>query len=96
MPDAIITSNGNHLAVVAATRTSRDARGIEQLPFDLSALEEEGVFINVDAAGFGILDRRLDWEALGVELPQNTDVAFTVQLEKEADDKQRRSQGGSR
>ncbi len=43
-PDAIIMSNGNHLAAVAATRTSRDAREIEQLPFDLSALEEEGVF----------------------------------------------------
>src|SRR5262245_61300356 len=27
--------------------------------------------------GFGILNRRLDWQALGVELPQNTDVAFT-------------------
>jgi len=39
--------------------------------------EEEGVFINVDATGFGILDRRLDWQALGVELPENTDVAFT-------------------
>jgi hypothetical protein len=77
IPDAIITSNGNHLAAAAATRTTRDAREIEQLPFDLSALEEEGVFINVDATGFGILDRRLDWEALGVELPQNTDVAFT-------------------
>src|SRR5262245_29010152 len=26
--------------------------------------------------GFGILDRRLEWQALGVELPENTDVAF--------------------
>src|SRR5262245_61865467 len=26
--------------------------------------------------GFGILDRRLDWQALGVELPEDTDVAF--------------------
>ncbi|MGE0128953.1 MAG: hypothetical protein AB7U82_12815 [Blastocatellales bacterium] len=75
--NAIIVSNGNHRASVAAARTERNAEEIERLPFDLSALEEEGVFINVDATGFGILDRRLDWQALGVELPKNTDVAFT-------------------
>jgi hypothetical protein len=61
----------------AASQTNRAASEIERLPFDLSALEEEGVFINVDATGFGILDRRLDWQALGVELPKETDVAFT-------------------
>jgi hypothetical protein len=26
---------------------------VEYLPFDLSALDEDGVFINVDARGFG-------------------------------------------
>ena len=36
---------------------------VERLPFDLSALDQEGVLINVDAAGFGLLDRRLDWQA---------------------------------
>ncbi len=61
----------------AATITERNTQEIERLPFDLSALEDEGVFINVDATGFGILDRRLDWQALGVELPTNTDVNFT-------------------
>lgn len=61
----------------AAITTNRPAQEIERLPFDLSALEDEGVFINVDATGFGILDRRLDWQALGVELPTNTDVNFT-------------------
>jgi len=75
--EPIIVSNGAHHAAVAAARTDRRAEEIEHLPFDLSALEEEGVFINVDATGFGILDRRLDWQALGVELPENTDVAFT-------------------
>ena len=75
--EAVVISNGNHRAAVAAARTDRRAQEIERLPFDLSALEEEGVFINVDATGFGILDRRLDWQALGVELPKNTDVAFT-------------------
>jgi len=75
--EAVIVSNGAHRAAVAASRTDRLAEEIERLPFDLSALEEEGAFINVDATGFGILDRRLDWQALGVELPKNTDVAFT-------------------
>jgi hypothetical protein len=74
---AIVVSNGDHRAAVAAARTDRRAEEIERLPFDLSALKEEGVFINVDATGFGILDRRLDWQAFGVELPEDTDVAFT-------------------
>src|SRR5215470_13459653 len=74
--NAIIISNGAHRAAVAAERTRRDAKEIERLPFDLSVLEEEGLFVNVDATGFGILDRRLDWQALGVELPEKTDVAF--------------------
>ena len=75
--ETVVVSNGDHRAAVAAVRTDRRAEEIERLPFDLSALEEEGVFINVDATGFGILDRRLDWQALGVELPDNTDVTFT-------------------
>ena len=49
---------------------------IERLPFDLSALNEEGIFLNVDARGFGLLDRRLDWQALGISLPRDTDLAF--------------------
>ncbi|HZU12138.1 MAG TPA: hypothetical protein VFB58_04800 [Chloroflexota bacterium] len=49
---------------------------IERLPFDLSVLLEEGVFLNVDAQGFGLLDRRLDWNALGITLPRQSDVAF--------------------
>ena len=61
----------------AASVTNRQTQEIERLPFDLSALEDEGVFINVDATGFGLLDRRLDWQALGVALPTNTDVNFT-------------------
>src|SRR5215510_15492308 len=76
LPDTIIVRNGDHRASAAAERIGRDAREIERLPFDLSVLETEGIFINVDATGFGILDRRLDWQALGVELPEDTDVAF--------------------
>src|SRR5262249_49825394 len=75
--ESVVVSNGDHRAAVAAERTDRRAEEVERLPFDLSALEEEGLFINVDATGFGILDRRLDWQSLGVELPKNTDVAFT-------------------
>jgi len=74
--DAVIARNGDHRASTAAERTGRDAREIERLPFDLSVLEDGGIFINVDATGFGILDRRLDWQAVGVELPDHTDVAF--------------------
>ena len=75
-PDPIIVSNGDHRASIAAERTGRSAEEIERLPFDLSALEAEGLFVNVDARGFGILDRRLDWQSLGVDLPKDTDVAF--------------------
>ncbi len=74
--NAIIISNGAHRAAVAAEHTKRDVKEIERLPFDLSVLEDEGLFVNVDATGFGILDRRLDWQALGVELPEETDVAL--------------------
>ena len=48
---------------------------VERLPFDLSALLDEGVFLNVDARGFSLLDRRLTWQALGVTLPRGS-VAF--------------------
>lgn len=63
-------------AARAAARVGRATEEVEQLPFDLSALEEEGVFVNVDASGFGMLNRRLDWQALGIRLPEDTDVAF--------------------
>jgi hypothetical protein len=60
----------------AAGRAGVEASEIEKLPFDLSALEDEGVFVNVDARGFGLLDRRLEWHALGVSLPRGTNLAF--------------------
>src|SRR5262245_40877840 len=63
-------------AELAAARAGVEAAAVERLPFDLSALDEEGVLINVDAAGFGLLDRRLDWQALGLTLPTETDIAF--------------------
>lgn len=60
----------------AAERIGVVADEVERLPFDLSALEDEGVFVNVDARGFGLLDRRLDWHALGITLPQRAGLAF--------------------
>lgn len=71
-----VTNLAEHRAVKAAKRINKQAEEIERLPFDLSALEEEGVFINVDASGFGMLDRRIDWQSLGITLPKETDVAF--------------------
>src|SRR5689334_25360123 len=63
-------------AETAAHRAGLDVADVERLPFDLSALETEGIFVNVDARGFGLLDRRLDWRALGVTLPRGAGVAF--------------------
>jgi len=60
----------------AAQHLGLEVADIERLPFDLSALEGEGAFINVDARNFGLLDRRLDWRALGVSLPRRGDLAF--------------------
>jgi hypothetical protein len=71
-----VTPIAEHRARRAASRTGKQEAEIERLPFDLSALEEEGVFVNVDAGGFGMLDRRIDWQALGIRLPQESDVAF--------------------
>src|SRR5262249_28048252 len=35
-----------------------------------------GLPYNVDASNFGLLDRRLDWQALGITLPRGADLAF--------------------
>lgn len=47
---------------------------VESLPFDLSALESEGMFMNIDCRGFGALVRQLDWKTLGVRLPEHAAV----------------------
>jgi hypothetical protein len=60
----------------AASASGVAAPTIERLPFDLSVLDEGGVFVNVDARNFGLLDRRLDWQTLGIALPRDTDLAF--------------------
>jgi hypothetical protein len=75
-PQHNIVSLSDHRARRAAERTQREVGEVERLPFDLSALDAEGIFVNVDASGFGLLDRRIDWQALGITLPNGTDVAF--------------------
>ncbi len=60
----------------AGERIGIDSGQVERLPFDLSVIDEGGLFINVDAQGFGILDRRLDWETLGITLPRDAQIAF--------------------
>ncbi len=50
------------------------ANEVESLPFDLSTLESEGIFMNIDCRGFGALVRQLEWKTLGVKLPENAVV----------------------
>lgn len=71
-----IARGSEQRATRAAERTRRDEAEIERLPFDLSALDADGIFVNVDATGFGMLDRRIDWQQIGVMLPGDSDVAF--------------------
>jgi hypothetical protein len=47
---------------------------VESLPFDLSTLESEGIFMNIDCRGFGSLVRQLEWKTLGVRLPEDAAV----------------------
>ena len=53
----------------AAVNLGIGAGDVETMPFDLSALETEGIFLNIDCGGFGALERQLEWKSLGVELP---------------------------
>ncbi|MDQ3711996.1 MAG: hypothetical protein M3388_07230, partial [Acidobacteriota bacterium] len=47
---------------------------VETMPFDLTALEQAGIFLNIDATGFSVLSRQLDWQSLGIELPKDKAV----------------------
>src|SRR5437764_555047 len=63
-------------AARVADRLGLEAAQVERLPFDLSVLNESGIFLNVDARNFGLLDRRLDWRALGITLRRGGDLSF--------------------
>jgi len=58
----------------AATELGISGEEVEALPFDLSTLESEGIFMNIDCRGFGSLVRQLEWKTLGVQLPENAAV----------------------
>ncbi len=58
----------------AAFELGIGASEVESLPFDLSALESEGIFMNIDCRGFGMLVRQLEWKTLGVKLPEHAAV----------------------
>ncbi|MCZ2391640.1 MAG: hypothetical protein LC113_11240 [Acidobacteria bacterium] len=47
---------------------------VESLPFNLSKLESEGIFMNIDCRGFGSLVRQLEWKTLGVKLSEDAAV----------------------
>lgn len=71
----ILTRLGNKKEL-AAVNLGIGAEEVETMPFDLSQLETEGIFLNVDCSGFGALQRQLDWKTLGVELPAETTVSI--------------------
>lgn len=58
----------------AAAELGIGANEVESLPFDLSTLESEGIFMNIDCRGFGSLIRQLEWRTLGVKLPEEAAV----------------------
>src|SRR5689334_9522395 len=45
----------------AAAHLGISAAEVETMPFDLTALEQSGIFLNIDATGFSVLSRQLDW-----------------------------------
>ncbi len=61
----------------AAVNLGIGAEEVETMPFDLSQLETEGIFLNIDAKGFGALQRQLEWKTLGVELPAHNSVSVS-------------------
>ena len=75
LPNGAVSSVEDR-AAHAADRLGVTPDTVERLPFDLSVLDSDGAFVNVDAQGFGLLDRQLDWESLGISLPRHAQVAF--------------------
>jgi hypothetical protein len=49
---------------------------VERRQIERRALDDEGVFCDVDVRNFGLLDGRLYWRALGTALPARGGVAF--------------------
>lgn len=58
----------------AAAHLGISATEVETMPFDLTALEQSGIFLSIDTTGFSVLSRQLDWQSLGIELPKEQTV----------------------
>lgn len=58
----------------AAAHLGISVAEVETMPFDLTALEQAGIFLNIDVTGFSVLSRQLDWQSLGIELPKDKAV----------------------
>lgn len=68
-PATEILNRLNNKKEKAAVNLGLTAAEVETMPFDLSQLETEGIFLNVDCRGFSTLERQIEWKSLGVELP---------------------------
>lgn len=68
-PAAEILSRLNNKKEKAAVNLGISTSEVETMPFDLSQLETEGIFLNVDCRGFSTLEKQIEWKSLGVELP---------------------------
>lgn len=68
-PAAEILNRLNTKKEKAAVTLGITTAEVETMPFDLSQLETEGIFLNVDCRGFSTLERQIEWKSLGVELP---------------------------
>jgi hypothetical protein len=68
-PAAEILNRLNNKKGKAAVNLGLTTSEVEVMPFDLSQLETEGIFLNVDCRGFSTLEKQIEWKSLGVELP---------------------------
>jgi hypothetical protein len=68
-PAAEILNRLNTKKEKAAVNLGITTAEVETMPFDLSQLETEGLFLNVDCRGFSTLEKQIEWKSLGVELP---------------------------
>lgn len=62
---------------LAAEYLQAEASAVESLPLDLSQLENEGIFLDVDCRGFAALERQIEWKSLGIELPPERKVSLS-------------------
>ncbi len=76
-PAAEILSRLQSKKQTAAVNLGISAAEVETMPFDLSQLETEGIFLNVDCRGFSTLEKQIEWKSLGVELPASGAVRLS-------------------